>query len=1129
MKKIKLLFGLMVFPFISMSQSTTSLNSQDVGESRYVGFSNNYPLYTRTNARNRMKLNQSLGATQYPVNGFSTTAQGVNRTGYLLIGRDNTSMSDGQNIYAEKGAFSMLHLNGDGSVFQEYGYRPWMQAGITLTGNKDLSYIGLRKLSTSSSEEDITETVFLWSDNSSSTEGPDKLVFRFSGFGGSNSGTVSSDRLSNTDLDALHVAQFTGVGLMGLGNTFGTNATGMSAANYIDPQSLLHMSYDWRTGLTNERFGFMQITYRRDGANTPGTGETDNDGFRFGIDNTLVTTDGIQHLNAYLRWQENTPFVIQTDWDNTPGGIKSGERMRITSIGAPGVVVPAGVTSNNITRVAISHSGNQAITNPRSLLHLGYNTSSAPIGGGQVDEGWRDWMDVGTFTNHRSDNMYVGLKNEGSDKSDAVINWGGNQANGSNDLRFIVTSATTGQGDPVSQSNNGLEVARIESGLATTLPNTNYGMVGIGNFSPGSPNNIAGNPVDAKLDIDGDLRIREVTQDDKLTQVLVIDPDDLNRVHWKNLRTGGLACWDLNGNGIGDPDEDTNNDGVWDAFDCQGVQGDVGPQGPQGIVGTTGPQGPQGLTGPQGPQGPAGFSTGAHNGTSMSTIDPTKVSFGNDLGVTTGQLLSHRELPLNGYNILFTGSGSPTGNNIGVGTVTPNAKIDIVQSGNVQGVGTGLRVLQNDPGAIVGVNLETTGSNNANWGARAFVNNSSINTGYESVIQQTSVASPTNYGFRSIISTDVNSVQNFGVNTNVTGGQNNFGGRFTAVGGTGTSSNQGLEVTAYDEGQFNTGAHIMARDAAVENVGIRVTVNGGATGVNADNYAIWAGVDNTGSTSYAGWFNGDVNVQGVLTATGVITPSDQQFKTNVEHLTNSIDLINQLTPRTFDYDTTIYASFNFEGGQQMGLIAQEVEQVLPSIVTNQIRPAQYDSQGNITEPEVAYKGVEYEELITLLIAGVQEQQVQLKVAENRSDSLERVVADLNSRLTHLENCLSGILPLLCQLNNSAITRTQEDVQRELENVITIQLSDQNHIVLNQNVPNPFAEQTVISYSVPASVEKAQIHFYDGKGVLIKIVDIKERGNGRINVYASDLSTGVYLYSLVADGQVVDTKRMVRSN
>lgn len=36
----------------------------------------------------------------------------------------------------------------------------------------------------------------------------------------------------------------------------------------------------------------------------------------------------------------------------------------------------------------------------------------------------------------------------------------------------------------------------------------------------------------------------------------------------------GLACWDLNGNGVPNPEEDTNGDGSFDALDCQGPPGD---------------------------------------------------------------------------------------------------------------------------------------------------------------------------------------------------------------------------------------------------------------------------------------------------------------------------------------------------------------------------------------------------------------------------------------------------------------------------------------------------------------------------------------------------------------------------
>ncbi|MCC7331634.1 MAG: tail fiber domain-containing protein, partial [Flavobacteriales bacterium] len=80
-----------------------------------------------------------------------------------------------------------------------------------------------------------------------------------------------------------------------------------------------------------------------------------------------------------------------------------------------------------------------------------------------------------------------------------------------------------------------VEDVRIVPASASTLAG-NHGMVGIGNFSLDT--------LDAKLDIDGDLRIRTVTQRDTLLQVLVIDSNDHNRVHWRsigNLGGGGVG------------------------------------------------------------------------------------------------------------------------------------------------------------------------------------------------------------------------------------------------------------------------------------------------------------------------------------------------------------------------------------------------------------------------------------------------------------------------------------------------------------------------------------------------------------------------------------------------------------
>jgi hypothetical protein len=91
----------------------------------------------------------------------------------------------------------------------------------------------------------------------------------------------------------------------------------------------------------------------------------------------------------------------------------------------------------------------------------------------------------------------------------------------------------------------------------------------------------------------------------------------------------------------------------------------------------------------------------------------------------------------------------------------------------------------------------------------------------------------------------------------------------------------------------------------------------------------------------------------------------------------------------------------------------------------------------------------------------------------------------------------------------------------------VNLSDVNTIVLNQNVPNPFAEQTIITYDIPAINNSAQILFYNTNGLLIKTAEIKTIGSGQLTVFANDLSNGVYSYSLIVDGKVIDTKRMIK--
>ena len=67
--------------------------------------------------------------------------------------------------------------------------------------------------------------------------------------------------------------------------------------------------------------------------------------------------------------------------------------------------------------LAVTPSGNVGIgtNNPQSMLHIGDGLPTPPLGG------YRPWMVRGTLVSEDTDNVFFGLKNEGSDRKDAVI------------------------------------------------------------------------------------------------------------------------------------------------------------------------------------------------------------------------------------------------------------------------------------------------------------------------------------------------------------------------------------------------------------------------------------------------------------------------------------------------------------------------------------------------------------------------------------------------------------------------------------------------------------------------------------------------------------------------------------
>ena len=80
--------------------------------------------------------------------------------------------------------------------------------------------------------------------------------------------------------------------------------------------------------------------------------------------------------------------------------------------------------------------------------------------------------------------------------------------------------------------------------------------------------------------------------------------------------------------------------------------------------------------------------------------------------------------------------------------------------------------------------------------------------------------------------------------------------------------------------------------------------------------------------------------------------------------------------------------------------------------------------------------------------------------------------------------------------------------------------------LGQNKPNPFSNATTIEICIPEDVQKAFIYVYDLQGKKVEQVDITARGKQNIQLTSANLADGMYLYSLIADGKVVETRRMI---
>ena len=250
---------------------------------------------------------------------------------------------------------------------------------------------------------------------------------------------------------------------------------------------------------------------------------------------------------------------------------------------------------------------------------------------------------------------------------------------------------------------------------------------------------------------------------------------------------------------------------------------------------------------------------------------------------------------------------------------------------------------------------------------------------------------------------------------------------------------------------------------------------------------------------YAGYFNGDTHVNGTLSAKSLIIPSVTTLGADAEEFDEEDDVLGKIQEMNVvsyndDMDSDSKDSeesielltdavnsiaITAKGGnprRHYGLLAQDLQRVYPDLVH---------------EGQDGSLGINYVELVPILIRSIQELKAELDYVKGNSSRME-------ARSVSLEDETTDVL-------SSTIHRN----------------------VLYQNTPNPFKEQTVIRFKLADNVQNASICIFDMTGKMLKKLPISSDMES-VSIGGYELGEGMFLYSMIINGQMIDTKRMVIS-
>ena len=332
------------------------------------------------------------------------------------------------------------------------------------------------------------------------------------------------------------------------------------------------------------------------------------------------------------------------------------------------------------------------------------------------------------------------------------------------------------------------------------------------------------------------------------------------------------------------------------------------------------------------------------------------------------------------FKVMFNGDTYVSGSLFLTGTEITSTAAELNLLDGVSTIGDGIlaSVTEN---SNTGVRLSTSNaSNHGNIGSNAvdlsYQANASSARGatgrYSTAAGEATTASgesSTALGYYSVASGGYGAIA-MGNQTTASGANSTVMGEGgTASGSASTAMGRGTTASDYASlviGQYNSSGSSVTNNATSFNTANTAFVIGNGTASNAK------------SDAFKVMFNGDTTVSNDLTVSGdVVISSDARLKSNIESLGSTLPKLLQIDGK----------SYEMKGKQKIGVLAQEIQEVFPELVT---------------KDDNEMLAVNYQGLVPVLInalkeqdAKMKEQQIKYIEQEKRLERLERLVASID--------------------------------------------------------------------------------------------------------------------------------------